>query len=285
MQKQPEDAASPCVFIVCVCDHEISAAIQEKLSRLQFPQPWQCVRYPRKTYIQTPRDYAPTVVRVESCLAIAMQDVREAAKPSPRFGARPHVSVAHFFARRNRLELSQGKSAAYGIFPMDARVEEVVSSLNAAGFQSLDICVFLPPAHPIAEEVRTIKAVPHDLPAATAGARLVAWLATFGGVVIPGVGLFVGSREFLKALACGACQPRTSSGGPLAKLGIPLDDAARFEARVLQDASLIFVACDGSAQSEWAREILRLLRAEEVDAVTGFEYEICNKPSGSAWLI
>jgi hypothetical protein len=46
----------------------------------------------------------------------------------------------------------------------------------------------------------------------------------------------------------------------LASLGIP----ARYAARVRRDASLVFVSCDGSAQSEWAREILRRLRAEEV---------------------
>jgi len=46
----------------------------------------------------------------------------------------------------------------------------------------------------------------------------------------------------------------------LASLGIP----ARYAARVRRDASLVFVSCDGSAQSEWAREILRRSRAEEV---------------------
>jgi len=184
------------------------------------------------------------------------------------------------------VDFPQMKTAAYGIFPTDARVDEVVSSLNAAGFQSLDICVFLSPAHPLADEVRTLKSAPRELSAERRCERLVAWLATFGGVVIPGVGLFVGSREFLRALACGHCQPAASGRGPLTNLGIPALAAQRYEARLLKDASLIFVACDGSAQSEWAREILRLLRADEVDAVPEFEGEMCESTHpGSAWMI
>ena len=34
---------------------------------------------------------------------------------------------------------------------------------------------------------------------------------------------------------------------------------------------MVFVNCDDSAQSEWAREILRLLRAEEVASLGNFE--------------
>jgi hypothetical protein len=34
---------------------------------------------------------------------------------------------------------------------------------------------------------------------------------------------------------------------------------------------MVFVNCDDSAQSEWAREILRLLRAEEVASLGHFE--------------
>lgn len=152
---------------------------------------------------------------------------------------------------------------------MDARVDEVVSSLNAAGFQSLDICVFLSSAHPLADEVRTLKSVSLDLPDETGCERLVAWLATFGDVVIPGVGLFVGSRDFLRALACGLGQPDAIGHGPLTNLGIPAPSAERYETRLLEDDSLIFVACDGSVQSEWARDILRLLRADESGRCAG----------------
>jgi hypothetical protein len=157
----------------------------------------------------------------------------------------------------------ENKTAAYGIFPMDIRLDEVVASLNSAGFGSEDICVFLPPAHPIADGVRNMKAAASDLSAEAGLARMISWLSTFGGVVIPGVGFFVGSREYLHALTKTELTVG-GDGGLLTSLGIAHEAAARYAARVCRDASLVFVSCDGSAQSEWAREILRRLRAEEV---------------------
>jgi hypothetical protein len=102
--------------------------------------------------------------------------------------------------------------------------------------------------------------------------QTVSRLSTFGGVVIPGVGLFVGSREYLHALAQIDCRLEgVGNGGVLASLGIPEEVAVRYEARVRREASLVFVSCDGSAQSEWAREILRRLRGEEVRSLGGLE--------------
>jgi hypothetical protein len=149
---------------------------------------------------------------------------------------------------------------------MAARLDQIVSSLNAAGFETSSICVFLPPAHPVASEVRSIKTSSGEL-AWEGGYERIAWPATLGGVVIPDVGFFVGARGYLHAVACGICRPGDERSGTLANLGIPADDAARYEARTREDACLIFVSCDGWAQSEWAREILRLLRAEEVRVI------------------
>lgn len=94
---------------------------------------------------------------------------------------------------------------------------------------------------------------------------MVAWLSQLGAVVIPGVGFFIGSREFLRALT--QRDDRTIAGGSgeiLGCLGIPRPHAARYGTREQEDATLVFVSCDGSALSQWAREILRHLRAEEV---------------------
>jgi hypothetical protein len=177
------------------------------------------------------------------------------------------------------------RSAAYGIFPLDARLDQIVSSLNAAGFETSTICVFLPPTHPVADEVRSVKSSSGELSEEHEYDRVVAWLATLGGVVIPDVGFFVGASGYLQAVACGICRPGDKSTGALANLGIPSDAALRYEARTREDASLVFVRCDGSAQSEWAREILRLLRAEEV-CVLGEQLEMdCDPPSADSNLI
>ena len=156
---------------------------------------------------------------------------------------------------------AENKTAAYGLFRMEVRLDLVMTSLNSAGFESEDICVFLPPAHPIVEEMRNMKAAALEFEMEAGPERMVSWLSTFGGVVIPDLACFVGSREYLRALTHTNHFPEVAgTQGMLASLGIP----ARYGARVRRDASLVFVSCDGSAQSEWAREILRRLRADEV---------------------
>jgi len=172
-----------------------------------------------------------------------------------------------------------GKAAAYGIFSVDARLDQIVSSLYAAGFETSSICVFLPPAHPVAAEVRNMKSFAGESVGERDGQRVIAWLATLGGVVIPEVGFFVGARGYLHAVACGICQTGEKRTGALAKLGIPADAAERYETRTRQDASLVFVSCDGWAQSEWAREILRLLRAEEVCVLQENDEADCDPPA------
>lgn len=41
-------------------------------------------------------------------------------------------------------------AAAYGIYPQDVALAEVVHTLNQAGFENEDICMMLAPSHPIA---------------------------------------------------------------------------------------------------------------------------------------
>jgi len=169
-------------------------------------------------------------------------------------------------AGRSVLIAPQTKTAAYAMFPADAQVEQVVRSLNLAGFGDENICVFLSPAHPIAEAVQNMKVNSSShRSVASARAGVVSWLSRFGAIVIPGVGFFIGSREFLSALAPHHRQSSVERRGELlAGLGIPQPDAARYEARVRRDATLIFVSCQGAARSQWAREILWRMRAEEV---------------------
>jgi hypothetical protein len=174
------------------------------------------------------------------------------------------------------------KTAAYGIFPMDAQVEEVLQSLNLAGFQSEDICLFLTPAHPIAEGLQTMKfAFSNDLATEASLSDVVAWLSQLGAVVIPGIGFFIASREFLRALMPNDYRSIAVRQGEMMRgLGIPQPDAARYEARVREDATLVFVSCDGSARSHWAREILWRMRAEEVSLLGEYEEGARRKRNG-----
>jgi len=166
------------------------------------------------------------------------------------------------------MTLQENKTAAYGIFPREAHLDQVLQSLHLAGFQKENICIFLTPTHPIAEKLKLQSMMIGTSSDSSAEQRMtdvVAWLSQFGAVVIPGVGFFIGSREFLRALTQSDCLAIAEcDGGMLTGLGIPQPHAFRYESRVQEDATLVFISCDGYAQAQWAREILRRMRAEEV---------------------
>ena len=169
------------------------------------------------------------------------------------------------------MSTTENKTAAYAIFPIQVRVEDVLRSLNLAGFANENICLFLTPAHPIAESVRSLKIEYADNgKRQSASTHVVGWLSQFGAVVIPGVGFFVGSREFVAALT--PRQRRIGRDGDdelMTGLGIPQPEAARYQSRVREDATMVFVSCDGLARSYWAREILWQWKADEVSLLDG----------------
>ena len=137
---------------------------------------------------------------------------------------------------------------------------------------------FFLPTHPVAEEVRSIKSSSGELIADRGYERVSRGLRPWAALLFPKSASSSGRAAYLHAVACGICQTGDKRTGALAKLGIPADAAERYEARTREDASLVFVSCDGWAQSEWAREILRLLRAEEV-CVLGEDDEMeCDPP-------
>ena len=45
-------------------------------------------------------------------------------------------------------------TAAYGIYPMEARIQAIIANLNEAGCPAEDVCMLMPPSHPMAQAVR-----------------------------------------------------------------------------------------------------------------------------------
>lgn len=158
------------------------------------------------------------------------------------------------------------RAAAYGFFPPDSQLENVFRALNHAGFENADLCVLLTSEHPIAERIRNWKAhVPHESFRDAAPERVIAWLATYGAVVISDVGIFVGSSDFLRALALPEeLLSADADAGVFGVLGIPQAEAVRYNSRLRENAAFILVSCDHVAHSEWARELLSAMGGEEV---------------------
>jgi hypothetical protein len=151
-------------------------------------------------------------------------------------------------------------AAAYGIFSQDVVLADIVSTLNQAGFENEDICMMLPPAHPVAALVReaTFSSSKQD---SAASAGLIGWLSRFGAVVIPTVGFFIRSQAFFRALMTAREAPSfCGKGGTLLGLGFSEQEARRFED---QRGVLVYVSCAESTKTTWAREILQHIGARE----------------------
>jgi hypothetical protein len=179
---------------------------------------------------------------------------------APSFTERNHRA-----RRLYTLTFQESRTAAYGFFPDESQLENVLRALNVAGFENEDLCVLIASEHPIAERIRGLDCTKtHDLPTDASPERVIAWLSSYGAVVIPDVGFFVGSRQYMQALALPVELLATSERGVFAGLGISPSVAARYEGRMRDKSSFVFVSCDDLAQSEWARELLSTMGAEEV---------------------
>ncbi len=155
-------------------------------------------------------------------------------------------------------------TAAYGIYPTEARIQEIIANLSAAGCPAEDVCMLMAPSHPVAHVVRDAKFSPVTLNSDVPASELLQWLSRLGAVIIPGVAFFVGSCVFLKAVLA-PCPATISSASAerLMGLGFSPHEADRYADRLNHDGIMIFVCCSDEAQSHWIREVLRQTGADE----------------------
>lgn len=153
--------------------------------------------------------------------------------------------------------------AAYGMYPHDAALHQVVQTLNQSGFHKEDICMMVSPRHPIAASVRETNILNAEPEASAVTAGLIGWLFEFGAVMIPTVGFFVRSQAFLRALVR-TDSPARGSSRTLVGLGFSESDAERFENQLREVGILVYVACPESARTTCAAEVLRQTGAQEI---------------------
>ena len=159
-------------------------------------------------------------------------------------------------------------SAAYGLYPHDVPLHDVVRTLNQAGFDNEDICMMLSPAHPISSVVRDASFLNTEREASAVTAGLIGWLSEFGAVVIPTIGFFIRSQQFFRALV--VAKDSTALCGntrPLVSLGFSEIDAERYENQLREVGVLVYVACQESARTGWARELLSRTGAVEASTL------------------
>lgn len=163
-------------------------------------------------------------------------------------------------------------TAAFGIFPSQARAETAVDALIAAGFRSDDISVLAPDqktTHELATEKNT-KAPEGATTGATTGGAVggtLGLLAGIGALAIPGLGPFIAAGPIMGALA-GLGVGAAAGGliGALVGMGIPEYEAKRYEGRIKDGGVLVSVHCDNSDWVGRAKDVLEQSGAEDISS-------------------
>lgn len=166
-------------------------------------------------------------------------------------------------------------AAAYGMYPRNVALPEVVGALKSAGFGKEDICMVLSPAHPDAAAVRDGNVLDAGRADNATSARMIGWFSGFGAVVIPTVGLFVRSQAFLQALFADQNAPSLSRGSrTLVGLGFSHDDAKRLDHQLCDVGAMVYVACKENAHADGAIKLLRSTGAREAASVHHWENDV-----------
>ena len=154
--------------------------------------------------------------------------------------------------------------AAYGMYPRNVELPEVVCALNRAGFGNEDICMVLSPAHPVATVVTDASILDVEQSEGATSERMIGWFSEFGAVVIPTVGFFIRSQEFFRALVCEQNVPALSRGSrTLVGLGFSEAEAKRLGHQLSDVGAMVYVSCRETGKVNRATELLRRAGAKE----------------------
>jgi len=159
--------------------------------------------------------------------------------------------------------LNENGMAAYGMYPRNVALPEVIYALNRAGFENEDICMVLSPGHPVVA-VCDAKIVDVEPEQSAISARMIGWFSEFGAVVIPTVGFFIRSQAFFRALVIEQNFPALSrSSRALVGLGFPEDEAKRLGHQLSDVGAMVYVSCQEDGKTDSAIELLRRAGAKE----------------------
>ena len=157
-------------------------------------------------------------------------------------------------------------AAAYGLYPRDISLDDVVDILNRAGFGNEDICMVLSPAHPVATVVRDARFSGETPQRCALGT--MDWISEFGAVIIPTVGFFIRSQRFFRSLMIDQDFPMVCGGSTtLAGLGFSESEARRLSRILTEFGTLVYVSCLEHAVAVRASELLSRIGASEAAAL------------------
>jgi hypothetical protein len=179
-------------------------------------------------------------------------------------------------------------TSVYCTVPTQERAEEIVDDLKSAGFGNSDISVLMQDrsgTREFATEHNT-KAPEGATTGGVAGmgtGAILGWLAGIGTLAIPGVGPFIAAGPIMAALS-GAAIGGATGGiiGALVGMGIPEEEARRYDEKVRGGHALISVQADDMAERDRAREVFVRHGADDVSGTgTGAPIGVTGTGSGN----
>lgn len=166
------------------------------------------------------------------------------------------------------------KSSVFGIVKTYSQAEQIVESLQTAGFDSSEISILLPDnqgKHDIGHVKATKAPEGATTGAATGGVTggVLGLLAGIGALAIPGVGPFIAAGPIMAALSGAAIGAGTGGVvGGLIGLGIPEIEARRYVDKLKSGNYLIAVHVHDGDEKDRAKEIFESADAEDISTTS-----------------
>jgi hypothetical protein len=167
------------------------------------------------------------------------------------------------------VSMAKNKSV-FGIYLTRRDVETAVTALRDVGFPNSDVSVLLPEnldSKDLVTEKGT-KAPEGAAVGAGSGAAVggaLGWLVGVGALAIPGIGPVLAAGPLVAALAgIGVGGALGGFCGVLIGVGIPEDEAKRYEGRLLKGGILVAVHCETSEEIKRAKGIMEVTGAEDI---------------------
>jgi len=201
---------------------------------------------------------------------VRKEEVHIEKSPTRKRGRAKRAQGAQFASGAHEPPQHAGRRAVFGIVRTQAQALAISEDLRSSGFAREDISVIFSDRDSTREFAREsgTKAPEGAVAGAATGAGVggaLGWLAGIGGLAIPGLGPFVAAGPIMAALR-GAAVGGAAGGltGALVGLGIPEQDAQRYQGRLQEGNIFISVHCDSERDARRALDIFAEHGAEDV---------------------
>ena len=162
-------------------------------------------------------------------------------------------------------------SAIFGVYAATSDVKQAVDAMKSAGFTNAEISALCADGNGIVDCVqeKNTKAPEGAATGAVSGAMIggtLGWLVGIGNLAIPGVGPFLAAGPIMAALAgVGAGGTVGGLAGALIGLGIPEQEAKKYENRIRSGAILLSIHTDDPERIAMAEKILENTGAQHIE--------------------